>query len=133
MPAEFLQRWIKATSEEEITLEQSKEEYEKSEKGLRFQLIEAKLIKDNNLNVIFEDLKAYAKDRIKMQMAQFGQMNHSDKELEDIAARVLGNQDEVKRMTEQLMNERLLGFYKENVKLKEKEMSYEDFVKEVYE
>ena len=68
-----------------------------------------------------------------MQMAQFGQMNPSDKELEDIAARVLGNQDEVKRMTEQLMNERLLGFYKENVKLKEKEMSYEDFVKEVYE
>ena len=66
-------------------------------------------------------------------MAQFGQMNPSDKELEDIAARVLGNQDEVKRMTEQLMNERLLGFYKENVKLKEKEMSYEDFVKEVYE
>ena len=133
MPAEFLQRWIKATSEEEITLEQSKEEYEKSEKGLRFQLIEAKLIKDNNLNVNFEDLKAFAKDRIKMQMAQFGQMNPSDKELEDIAARVLGNQDEVKRMTEQLMNERLLGFYKENVKLKEKEMSYEDFVKEVYE
>ena len=114
LPAEFLQRWIKATSEEEITLEQSKEEYEKSEKGLRFQLIEAKLIKDNNLNVNFEDLKAF-------------------KELEDIAARVLGNQDEVKRMTEQLMNERLLGFYKENVKLKEKEMSYEDFVKEVYE
>ena len=133
LPAEFLQRWIKATSEEEITLEQSKEEYEKSEKGLRFQLIEAKLIKDNNLNVNFEDLKAFAKDRIKMQMAQFGQMNPSDKELEDIAARVLGNQDEVKRMTEQLMNERLLGFYKENVKLKEKEMSYEDFVKEVYE
>ena len=133
LPAEFLQRWIKATSEEEITLEQSKEEYEKSEKGLRFQLIEAKLIKDNNLNVNFEDLKAFAKDRIKMQMAQFGQMNPSDKELEDIAARVLGNQDEVKRMTEQLMNERLLGFFKENVKLKEKEMSYEDFVKEVYE
>lgn len=133
LPAEFLQRWIKATSEEEITLEQSKEEYEKSEKGLRFQLIEAKLIKDNNLNVNFEDLKAFAKDRIKMQMAQFGQMNPSDKELEDIAARVLGNQDEVKRMTEQLMNERLLAFYKENVKLKEKEMSYEDFVKEVYE
>jgi trigger factor len=133
LPAEFLQRWIKATSEEEITLEQSKEEYEKSEKGLRFQLIEAKLIKDNNLNVNFEDLKTFAKDRIKMQMAQFGQMNPSDKELDDIAARVLGNQDEVKRMTEQLMNERLLGFYKENVKLKEKEMSYEDFVKEVYE
>ena len=32
---------------------------------------------------------------IKVQMAQFGQMNPSDKELDDIAARVLSNQDEV--------------------------------------
>lgn len=133
LPGEFLARWIKATAEEDITEEQSKEEYEKSEKGLRFQLIEAKLVNDNKLNVSFEDLKAFAKDRIKMQMAQFGQMNPTDEELEGIAARVLGNQDEVKRMTEQLMNERLLGFYKENVKLKEKSVTYEEFVKEVYE
>jgi len=84
------------------------------------------------LEVKFEDLKEFTTARIKEQMAQFGQMDPSEKELDDIAARVLSNQDEIKRLSEQLMNEKLLGFYKENISLKEKEVTYEDFVKEIY-
>ncbi|MCM4158395.1 trigger factor [Antarcticibacterium flavum] len=132
LPKEFLQKWIQTVGEKPLTEEEAKEEYEKSEQGLRFQLIEGKLIRENNLEVKFEDLKAFATDRIKEQMAQFGQMNPSEKELDDIAARVLSNQDEVKRLSEQLMNEKLLDFYKENIKLEEKEVTYEDFVKEIY-
>ncbi|MHA7056037.1 trigger factor [Aquimarina sp. M1] len=132
LPAEFLQKWIQATGEKTLTEDEAKDEYEKSEKGLRFQLIEGKLISDNNLQVTFEELKEFAKDLIKGQMAQFGQMSPEDKELEDIAARILSNQDEVKRISEQLMSQKLLAFYKENVKLKEKEVSFDDFVKEVY-
>ena len=66
-------------------------------------------------------------------MAQFGQLNPEDKELDDIAARILSNQDEVKRMSEQLMNEKLLNFYKENMSFEEKEVTYDEFVKEIYE
>src|SRR5690606_3941029 len=127
LPKEFLQKWIQTVGEKPLTEEEAKEEYEKSEKGLRFQLIEGKLIRENNLDVKFEDLKAFSTERIKEQMAQFGQMNPSEKELDDIAARVLSNQDEVKRLSEQLMNEKLLNFYKENIKLEEKEVTYEDF------
>ncbi|MBQ4818641.1 trigger factor [Aquimarina sp. MMG016] len=132
LPVEFLQKWIQATGEEPLTADQAKDEYEKSEKGLRYQLIEGKIISDNNLQVTFEELKDFAKDLIKGQMAQFGQMSPEDKELEDIAARILSNQDEVKRISEQLMSQKLLTFYKENTKLKVKEVSFDDFVKEVY-
>ena len=65
-------------------------------------------------------------------MAQFGQNDPKDEELEGIAARILSNQDEVKRLSEQLMNKKLLDFFKENVKLKEKEVTFDEFVKEVY-
>jgi len=65
-------------------------------------------------------------------MAQFGQMNASEKELEDIAARVLSNQEEVKRLSEQLMSQKLLQLYKEKANLKSKEMTYDKFVKEAY-
>jgi trigger factor len=133
LPKEFLQKWIRTAGENPMTEEEAKEEYEKSEKGLRFQLIEGKLIKDNDLQVQYEDLIAFAKDRIKEQMAQFGQMNPEDKELEDIAKRVLSNQEEVKRLSEQLMNQKLLDLYKEKVNLEPKEVTYEEFVKEVYQ
>ncbi|MFC5047237.1 trigger factor [Aquimarina hainanensis] len=132
LPVTFLQKWIRVTGEKPLTEDEAKDEYEKSEKGLRYQLIEGKVINDNNLQVTFEELKGFAKDLIKGQMAQFGQTNPEDKELDDIAARILSNQDEVKRISDQLMSQKLLTFYKENVKLKTKEISFDDYVKEVY-
>lgn len=132
LPDAFLQRWIQLSGEKQLTEDEAKEEYERSEKGLRYQLIEGKLRADNNLQVGFEELKEYSKDMIRSQMAQFGQMNPSDEELDGIAARILGNQDEVKRLSEQLNSQKMLSFFKENAKLKTKEVTYEKFIKEAY-
>ncbi|MCB0461500.1 MAG: trigger factor [Flavobacteriaceae bacterium] len=132
LPASFLQKWIQTAGEEMLDDAQAKEEYEKSEKSMRYQLIEGKLITENNLQVNFDELKEFSRQMIKGQMAQFGQMNPSEKELDDIAARVLSNQEEVKRLSEQLTSQKLLAFYKENANLKVKELSYDNFVKEVY-
>ena len=132
LPTEFLTKWIQMTGEEPLSDDQANEEYEKSEKGLRYQLIEGKIIKDNDIQIQFEELKEFAKGFIKSQMAQFGQLNPQEEELDTIAARVLGNQDEVKRLSEQLMSQKLINLYKEKVNLKTKEVTYENFVKEVY-
>ncbi|MBC8753126.1 trigger factor [Kordia sp. YSTF-M3] len=132
LPANFLKKWIQSAGEQELTVEQAEEEYTKSEKGLRYQLIQDRLIKENEVQVQFEDLKEFAKQMIKVQMAQFGQMNPSDQELEDIAARILGNEEEVRRLTDQLLSQKLLELFKEKANLKKKEVTYENFVKEVY-
>lgn len=132
LPAEFLKKWIQISGEKPLTEEEAKEEFENSEKGLRYQLIEGKIIKDNNLQVTLEELKEFAKGFIKSQMAQYGNMNPQEEELENIATRVLGNQDEVKRLSEQLMSQKLLQLYKEKANLKKKEITYENFIKEVY-
>jgi trigger factor len=132
LPANFLKKWIQSAGEQELTSEQAEEEYTKSEKGLRYQLIQDRLIKDNEVQVQFEDLKEFSKQMIRVQMAQFGQMNPTDQELEDIAARILSNQEEVRRLTDQLLSQKLLEVFKEKAKLETKEVTYENFVKEVY-
>lgn len=132
LPAEFLTKWMQTAGEKEMDAVQAREEYEKSEKSLRYQLIEGELIADNDVLVSMDDLKNHAREMIKGQMAQFGQMNPSDKELDDIAARVLSNQDEARRISEQLISQKLLAVYKEKANIKVKELSYEKFVKEVY-
>jgi trigger factor len=132
LPAEFLTKWMQTAGEKQMDADQAKEEYEKSEKSLRYQLIEGKLIEANNVQVTMDDIKGHAREMIKGQMAQFGQMNPSDKELDDIAARVLSNQEEARRISEQLVSQKLLSVYKEKANLKVKELSYENFVKEVY-
>lgn len=132
LPAAFLKKWIQTAGENPLSAEQAEEEYAKSEKGLRFQLIEGKVMAENNLQITFEDLKAHTAELIKKQMAQFGQLNPSEDEINGIVARVMSNQDEVKRLSEQVMSEKMLGLYKEKVKAKTKEVNYEQFIKEMY-
>ncbi|MGB2475069.1 MAG: trigger factor [Flavobacteriaceae bacterium] len=132
LPKDFLVRWLQNSGENPLTEEEAKEEYEKSEKGIRYQLIEGYLIKNNDLQIQFEELQTFAKGMIKQQMAQYGQLDPSEKELEDIAARIFSNQEETKRLSDQLMSQKLLDFYKANANLKIKKVNYDAFVKEAY-
>ena len=77
-------------------------------------------------------MKDFAKKYIAQQMAQYGQMNPKDEELESIAARILSNQDEVKRLSDQLMSEKLVALFKEACNLKAKEVTYNKFIAEAY-
>jgi trigger factor len=132
LPAEFLTRWIQFGGEKELTEDEAKAEYERSEKGIRYQLIEAELIKTHNLQVSFDELKDYAGSYIRSQMAQFGRMNPSDQEVDQITASIMQNQEEVRRLSTQVMNEKMLDLFKKEGKVKEKEISFEDFIKEAY-
>ncbi|TMU51034.1 trigger factor [Flagellimonas algicola] len=132
LPSEFLKKWIQVSGENPLTDDEASEEFEKSEKGLRYQLIEGKIIKENDLQVQFDELKEFAKGFIKSQMAQYGHLDPQEEELENVANRVMSNQDEVKRLSEQLMSQKLLNLFKEKANLKVKEVTYEDFVKEAY-
>lgn len=132
LPADFLKKWLVVAGEKPLTPEQAVEEYEKSEKGLRYQLIEGKVIKDNDIKIDFEELKDFTKGFVIAQMAQYGQLNPAEKELDEIVQRVLSNKEEAKRLQDQLLSQKLLNFFKENITFKVKEVTYEDFVKEVY-
>ena len=132
LPTTFLKKWIQTMGENPLSPEQAEEEFAKSEKGLRYQLIENKIIAQNNLQIQFEDLKAHTAELIKKQMAQFGQLNPTDEEVEGIVARVLSNQDEVKRLSEQVMSDKMLNLFKEKINVKAKKVNYQEFIKEMY-
>ena len=132
LPGDFLKKWIQTAGETTLSPEEAAAEYEKSENGLRYQLIEGKVITENNLQITFDDLKAFTADMIRKQMAQFGQMNPSDSDVEGIVARVLSNQDEVKRLSEQVMSSKMLNLFKDKVAAETKEVSYDEFVREMY-
>merc|ERR1712224_264687 len=101
LPKEFLQKWLQTAGEKELTADEAVSEYEKSEKGLRYQLIEGKIMKDNDIKIDYSELVDYAKGFIRTQMAQFGNANPEDEELDNIAGRILSNQEEAQRLQEQ--------------------------------
>jgi len=132
LPAEFLKRWLHMTAEKEMTFEEASTEYDRSEKGLRYQLIEGQLAKENNLQVTMDDIRTFAKDLLKVQYAQYGQDLMNDEFLDGVADRVLQNQDEVKRISEQVITQKLMVLFKEKMNFKTKEVTYKEFVEESY-
>ena len=131
LPSEFLQKWLATAGEKQLTPEEAAEEYNKSEKGIRYQLIEGKIISDNKLDISFEELKAFAGIMIENQMRQYGQQP-DQKQIDGIVSNLLANQEETRRISEQLMSNKILTFFKENAPLKKKKVGFDTFVKEAY-
>ena len=107
LPSEFLTKWIQNSSKEPMTQEEAVQEYSKSESGIRYQLIEGKIISENNLDINFEELKDYTASMIQNQMMQYGQTPEKEK-LDEIISNVMSNKDETRRISEQLMREKIL-------------------------
>ena len=129
MPDEFLKRWLLKTSEQPITIEVLDKEYDMYAKSLQWQLIENKVKEIFNVKVTQDDVLAHAKKLISIQMKQYGQPEGDDKQLTDIANNILKNEEERKKIYDQIFDERTLKVYKENFKLTEKSISYDQFVK----
>ncbi|MDB0042462.1 trigger factor [Flavobacteriaceae bacterium] len=132
LPVNFLKKWMQTAGENRLDEKEAALEYEKSEKGLRYQLIESKIVKDNDIKIDHDQIKDFSKDLIKTQMKQYGQNNPEEKELESISQRILSNKDEVKRISDQLLSKKLIDLFKSNLKFKNNKVSYEKFIEMAY-
>ncbi|MEK9530423.1 MAG: trigger factor, partial [Flavobacteriaceae bacterium] len=129
LPADFLKKWMQTAGENPISAEEAEAEYTKSERGLRYQLIESKLIQEHNLQISREEIESFAKELLQKQMAQFGRADVSDEELTEVAGRILGNQEEVKRISDQVMSEKMRQLFLEKGNIKVKKVNFDTFIK----
>ena len=129
MPDDFLKRWLVQTSEQPITMEMLATEYDMYAKSLQWQLIENKILENYEAKVTQDDVLNQTKKLIGSQMKQYGQPEGDDAQLTDIATNILKNEEERKKIYDQIFDERTLVVYKENFKLTEKNVTYDEFVK----
>ena len=129
LPDEFLKKWLLQTNDKNLTSEQIEAEYTQYSKSLRWQLIENKIIKENNLEVTNEDVLNHTKDLIKQNFGQYGQKAPEENKLTEIAGKVLENEDERKKVYNQLYDFKTLSLYKRKFKLNDKSVTYDEFVK----
>jgi len=128
LPDAFMKRWIKLSNEKEISDEQVEAEYEGYAKGLKWQLIQGKIFKDNDIKLEQEEVVVYTKGLLVSNYARYGMPAPEDKELTASAMQVLQNKEEANRIYDMLGEQKLTRYFKETVKLNQKEISYDDFV-----
>ena len=129
MPDEFLKKWLVQTSEQAVTLEQIESEYDMYQKSLRWQLIENNILENFDVKVEASEVENQTSSLIAMQMQQYGQPVPEQDKMNEIVASILMKEDERKKVYDQLYDQKTLEIYKENFKLTEKAISYDDFVK----
>jgi len=129
MPDEFLKKWLVQTSEQAVTLEQIESEYDMYQKSLRWQLIENNILENFDVKVEASEVEHQTASLIAMQMQQYGQPVPEQDKMNEIVASILMKEDERKKVYDQLYDQKTLEIYKENFKLTEKAISYDDFVK----
>jgi trigger factor len=133
LPEDFLKRWIKATNqnkeEQDFTDEQIDQEMPRFLEDLKWQIIRNQLIQDNDLKIEQQDVIDFAKKSAKLQFMQYGLNNVPDEHLESYAMDMLKNEDQQRSMAEGAINDKVMDFVKEAVKIEEKEVSRDEFNK----
>ncbi len=127
LPNSFLKRWIKLSNEKTISEEQIEAEYDGYAKGLKWQLIQGSIFKDNDIKVAGQEVVEFTKGLLVSNYAQYGIPAPDDAELTNSAISVLKNKDEASRIHDMLAEQKLTSYFKETVKLNEKNVSYDEF------
>jgi trigger factor len=129
LPSEFLKRWVTFANEGKISAEQIEKEFPLFEEDMKWQLIKNKFVKDNNFEVKEDEVVEYAKEVTRNQFRQYGISNIQDEHIQSYAVNLLKKEDDVRKMVEKLMEDKVVSFVKDNVTLDNKQITNEEFGK----
>lgn len=126
LPDEFLKRWLKATNEK-LTEEELTGGYDDFAKNLKWTLIENKIIKDNKIEIKYEEVFAAAKQRLEAQFRMYSPQPLSEEQLGQYTVQYLQNRDEANKIFEEVKAIKALDYLKSVVTLENKEVDAKDF------
>jgi trigger factor len=134
LPDEFLKRWLKSNNDGKVNPEDIEQNYTNYARGIRWQLIENKIIRDFNIQVTREQAIESVENEF---MAYMGGMEISSDEqrgrIRQIAEQMLQNEKEVNRIYGRLYNEAMNRIFLEQFSVKRIELAFDDWAKKVSE
>jgi trigger factor len=129
LPSDFLKRWMLYANEGKITQDQIDHEFHHFEEDLRWQLIIGKIAKNNTITLNEEELKEYTGELARKQFERYGMYNVAEENLNNYVTEVLNKPEERRRLSERKLEEKIITFVKDVVKLDNKTVSSEEFNK----
>ncbi len=129
LPTEFLKRWLLESNRDKITVEQLEADFGAYERSLKWQLIENKLITENNIHVADTEVKDYIKEFILGQYFPKSEDDEQDKRMDGIVETIMKNEKEVKRIYDEMYDKKMIELFNEKVTTNPKNITFEEFVK----
>lgn len=133
LPDDFLKRWLVDVNEKPITPEQVEKEYAAYSRGMKWKLIENRIINENKIEITREEIENYSKHFIVNQFAQYGNSFLTDEMVADLSKRYLSKEENVRKIIESLSERKVFNYLDSVVKKDVKKVSYDEFIKIVRE
>ncbi|MGE5424540.1 MAG: trigger factor [Syntrophothermus sp.] len=133
LPDQFLKRWLRDQKENRMSAEEVDSQYDMFAESMKWQLIENKLIRENEIKVSEEDIRAYIKNYFLRQIPLNIQDAEAESRYDSLVDTVMKNEEQVRKINDELYSAKLLDLLKEKVNTEEKEVSYDEFIKFVSE
>ncbi|HOP12448.1 trigger factor [Lentimicrobium sp.] len=128
LPDEFLKRWLVDVNQDKLSAEEVEKNYDDYARSMRWQLIENRLIREHNIQVSEEEIRDVFRNYF--QRPGSAEMDEDMKmRIDGIVDSFMKNKEDVRRINDQLFEQKILAFLKENIQSKEQTISYEDFAK----
>ena len=123
----FLKRWVYVVNEGKFTMEDIEKDWALFIVDYKWQMVRNYLMNKYNVKVEEADLLASAKGFAAYQFAMYGMNNVPDEQLESFAKNILFQEDQGRRILDQVENEKTFAAVREVVTLKKKKISVEKF------
>ncbi len=136
LPEKFIKQWLVSSNKDELNEEKVEAELGQYADSLRWQLLENKICEDHDIKVTDDDINNHLSEYVRAQLKQYGQNNPEEKMIENFVSNIREKEEEVKKVREKLLDDKLIELFKNTLKLKEKEITFDEFsglIKEKYE
>ncbi|MBQ2113066.1 MAG: hypothetical protein II194_07595 [Bacteroidales bacterium] len=127
MPEAFLKRWLYTINEGKFTMEDIEKDWELFIVDYKWQMVRNYLMNKYEVKIEEADLLASAKGFAAYQFAMYGMNNVPEEQLEAFAKNILSQEEQGRRILDQVENEKTFAAVREVVTLKKKKISVEKF------
>jgi trigger factor len=131
LPDAFLKRWLIETQKETVSAEDVEKNYDlKYANGTRWEILEGKIILENNLTVTREDIKKKLLNDLITQYFPYlkGKEDELDERMNSFVENMMKNEKEVKRLYDQIMEQKLINFFKDTISTETKSVTINEFI-----
>ena len=127
LAVKFLKRWVYVVYDGKFTMEDIEMEWDLFIADYKWQMVRDFIMRKYEVVVNDEDILASAKGFAAYQFAMYGMNNVPEEQLEAFAKNILSQEEQSRRIYDQVENEKTVAAVREVVTLKKKKISVEKF------
>ncbi|SDM26457.1 trigger factor [Chryseobacterium taihuense] len=131
LPEDFLVKWLLFSNQNIQNEEQAKEILAAEKNQLKYQIIEGKLMSENEIQLDYADVLAQAEQLVTNQLAIYGIHHLGDEEIQKYAVEMLKDQEQVRQISSEVAMTKLKDVILEKATKKETQISHDEFLEEL--